>query len=105
MLNESLKLVRIYHQKSQTELAGILGISKSYLSEIENGKKKVTLELLEKYSETFDIPSSSLMMFSEQLESNTFSEKARVYMADKVVKMLGWLSSTQDAADAHKKAH
>ena len=65
MQNDALRLVRVFHDMSQTDLAGKLKISKSYLSEIEKGeKKKVTLELLERYSEVFNIPMSSLMFLS-----------------------------------------
>ena len=48
MQNDALRLMRVFHDMSQTNLADKLGISKSYLSEIEKGeKKKVTLDLLE----------------------------------------------------------
>jgi len=69
--NDALRLVRVFHDMSQTDLAGKLKISKSYLSEIEKGeKKKVTLELLERYSEVFNIPMSSLMFFAEQVDGS-----------------------------------
>ncbi|MCZ7597545.1 MAG: helix-turn-helix domain-containing protein [Gammaproteobacteria bacterium] len=49
MIGTALRLVRDYHRLDQRELAGKLGISPSYLSELEKGKKKPSLELLEKY--------------------------------------------------------
>ncbi|MEY4765257.1 MAG: hypothetical protein RI907_1930, partial [Pseudomonadota bacterium] len=45
MLNEALRLVRAYHDMSQSELSVQLGISNSFLSEIESGKKQPTLDL------------------------------------------------------------
>ena len=54
MQNDALRLMRVFHDMSQTNLVDKLGISKSYLSEIEKGeKKKVTLDLLERYSHLF----------------------------------------------------
>ena len=46
MLNQALKLLRTYHQFTQIELAKRLGISNSYLSELEKGDKTPGLDLL-----------------------------------------------------------
>jgi len=95
--NDALRLVRVFHDMSQTDLAGKLKISKSYLSEIEKGeKKKVTLELLERYSEVFNIPMSSLMFFAEQVDGSR-AERARVAVAVKVAKMLAWVAAKDEA--------
>lgn len=67
-LNKALRLIRVYHDLNQKELAEKLGIVKSYLSEIESGKKMLTIPLLCKYSEVFTIPVSSIVLFAEKLE-------------------------------------
>ncbi len=96
MQNDALRLIRVFHDMSQTALADKLGISKSYLSEIEKGeKKKVTLDLLERYSQVFNIPVSSLMFFAEQLDADKH-EKVRATVAGKVLKMLDWIATKQD---------
>jgi transcriptional regulator with XRE-family HTH domain len=96
MQNDALRLMRVFHDMSQTNLADKLGISKSYLSEIEKGeKKKVTLDLLERYSQVFNIPVSSLMFFAEQVDQGNY-EKVRSSVAGKVLKMLDWIATTQD---------
>lgn len=102
MLNEALRLVRVFHDINQSQLAVNLGISRSYLSEIESGKKPISIDLLKKYSDYFDIPSSSLLLFSENLENNTFSEKARIFAARKVINIMNWLSETGIALDGGK---
>ena len=90
MLNEALRLIRAYHDISQTQLCSELGVSNSYLSEIESGKKSPSLELLKKYSERFDVPVSSLLFFSENLDNKTITDTLRVGAARKVVSILHW---------------
>lgn len=92
MLNEALRLVRVFHNIPQTKLAEKLGISKSYLSEIESGKKIPTLELLNKYKDIFDIPVSSILLFSETISNNSFSEKARVFCSKKIISIMKWIT-------------
>lgn len=93
MQHEALRLVRVFHDMSQTVLAERLCISKSYLSEIESGKKTVTLELLQKYANLFNMPVSSLMFFSEQINDGLHSERFRTAIAGKALKILQWVSA------------
>lgn len=82
----------------QDVLAKRLGISNAYLSEIESGKKAhaITVDLLRRYSEIFDVPISSLMLFSEHLESGARSEKIRLALASKVVRILDWIDADEE---------
>ena len=92
MQHEALRLVRVFHDMNQTALAERLHISKSYLSEIESGKKQVTLELLQKYADAFGMPLSSLFFFAEQIDGGA-RERVRMAIAGKVVKMLEWMAA------------
>lgn len=98
MLNQALRHLRRYHGMKQQDLAVKLGISNNYLSEIESGAKAhvITVELLNKYAEIFNVPASTLMLFSEQLDSGKRSEKLRFSMATKVLKMLDWIDQHDD---------
>lgn len=95
MLNRALKLLRTFHQLSQVELAKRLGISNSYLSELESGAKTPSVEILEQYSVVFKLPVSSIMLFSEQLESTSLGNKLKVKAADKVLKLLEWVAEKE----------
>lgn len=95
MLNRALKLLRTFHQLSQVELAKRLGISNSYLSEIESGSKSPSVDLLDQYSAVFKLPLSSILLFSEQLEETTPGNKLRVKAADKVLKLLEWVAEKE----------
>lgn len=99
MLNEALRLIRVYHDKTQTQLCNELGISNSYLSEIESGKKQPTLEILNKYSAYYNIPVSSLMFFSEQLDNKKVTEKLRLGTAKKIVALLKWVNRDNEDYD------
>lgn len=91
MLNRALRLLRTYHQLTQVELAKHLDISNSYLSEIESGHKKPPLDLLDKYSEIFKMPTSSILLFSESLEGEGKNGgKLRAVAADKILRLLEW---------------
>jgi transcriptional regulator with XRE-family HTH domain len=59
-----LKSLRKFNRMTQEELSSKLGISRSYLCEIEKGKKNPTLELIYKYSEVFDIEPCLILQFS-----------------------------------------
>lgn len=102
MLNEALRLIRVYHDISQTQLSFQLGVSNSHISEIESGKKVPSLELLGKYSSRFDIPVSSLLFFSENLDKSKVTDKLRVGVARKVISLLEWVAQKNESVLAHK---
>lgn len=92
MLHRALKLLRTYHQLTQIELAKRLGISNSYLCEIEGDVKSPGLELLDKYADVFKMPVSSILLFSESMEGKRKpGEKLRVAAAGKILRLLEWL--------------
>lgn len=104
MLKEALRLIRVYHDLNQADAAARVGLSKSYVSEIETGKKKVTLEVLERYSNAFNIPLSSLMLFAEVVEQRGGSERARVKIAEKAIRMLDWIAEISSDSEEKKDA-
>lgn len=98
MINIALKRTRQFHRLKQAELAEKLGISKSFLSEIEGGTKNPTIELLQKYAEVFEIPASSFLLFSESLDSG--SSKFRP--AARVLKLMDWIAEDFDIEEGSK---
>jgi len=57
------ELIHLYRKKkdmTQDELANRLGVSKAYISVVENGLKAVSLTQLLKFSEVLDIPASEI---------------------------------------------
>jgi transcriptional regulator with XRE-family HTH domain len=101
MLSEALRLIRVFHDLSQKKLSEKLEISKSYISEIESGKKVPTLELLNRYSELFNIPISSIMFFSESIDSkeNRKIERLRDTVSSKILLMLNFIAEKSGFSD------
>lgn len=100
MFHRALRLLRTYHQLTQGELAKRLDMSNSYLSEIETGNKVPGLDLLEKYAEVFKMPVSSILLFSETVDSkHKAGAKLKIAAADKILRLLEWL----EEHDALKK--
>lgn len=82
-MGEALKLLRIFNGYKSAELASLLGISQSYVSELENDKKQPTMEVLDKYAKVFDMKKSTLLLFVEALENDSANtdKKQRVARA------------------------
>lgn len=93
MINEALRLIRVFHDMNQSELADRLGIPKSRVSEIENNKRKPTLDLIEKYSREFDIPSSAILFFAESLPEAQSGEDIRTSIAGKILDILKFIEN------------
>jgi transcriptional regulator with XRE-family HTH domain len=101
MLYEALRMMRVYHDMTQTELADRLGISKSHLSEVERGKKAPTVALLEKYAKIFGVPVSSIMFFSENMTGNKALDKAKTLVSSKILALMRFIAerSSEKHAD------
>lgn len=68
MINDVLKKLRTIYGYKAIEMSQLLDISPSYLSEIENGKKQPSLELLRKYSDILGLKLSSLILMMESYD-------------------------------------
>ncbi|MBB6241251.1 helix-turn-helix transcriptional regulator [Rhodanobacter sp. MP1X3] len=99
MLDRALKTVREVHQIRQADLAEKLGISKSHLSELESGKKGVSVELLKKYANIFDVPPSTFLSFMEALEGESDRRREK---AKKLLRVLEWTLDKTDGEQANK---
>ena len=92
MLSEALRLLRVFHDLKQKDLAGKIGVTNTYISEIENDNRTPSLETLEKYADFFNIPLSSILFFAEQIEKNEANPKriarAQNAIAEKIISFL-----------------
>ena len=88
MLGNTLKRLRGIYGYSAKEMSELLGISSSYLSEIENGKKKVPMDLLERYSELFGLRVSTLVRFSEDYEDAELNSAGQKFITSLMSKVI-----------------
>lgn len=99
MINEALRLVRHYWGYTQAELAEALGVAQSMVSDVESGQKSVSMDLLERYSEVLGIRMSQLLFFAEEIEGEPVQRRGKLFIAEKVLKMLDAMKP-QDRAKA-----
>lgn len=88
MLGNTLKRLRGIYGYSAKEMSELLGISSSYLSEIENGKKKVSMDLLDRYSELFGLRVSTLVRFSEDYEDAKLNNAGQKFITSLMSKVI-----------------
>ncbi len=87
-MGEALRLLRIFNGYKSAELANMLDISQSYVSELENNKKQPTMEVLDKYAKVFGMKKSTLFLFAESLETEKEKQDQKQRMAYAGMKLL-----------------
>ena len=87
-MGEALRLLRIFNGYKSAELAKKLELSQSYVSELENGKKQPTMEVLDKYAKVFEMKKSTLMLFAESLEGEEIKNDKKQKIARAGMKLL-----------------
>ena len=100
MINDALRLIRLYHGFSQAELAEEIGLSQSLNSEIERNAKPVSIEVLERYSQKLGVRMSQLMFFAEELEGEPVQKRGKLIVANRVLKLLESFSPREPAGAA-----
>ena len=87
-MGEALRLLRIFNGYKSAELADMLEISQSYVSELENNKQQPTIEVLDKYAKVFGMKKSTLFLFAESLEIEKEKQDQKQRMAYAGMKLL-----------------
>jgi len=90
-LRSAVETLRVYHDLSVTALAERLGLPEKQIVSFEKGTRKVTLEVVQRYADAFEIPASSVLLLAEQ-SGGVFTRDAGDYVADKVVVIIEWLA-------------
>lgn len=93
MIHKALKLTRQFYRMKQSELAKKLDISPSYLSEIEKGKKTISVDLLNQYAQIFEIPVETFLRFQQ---INTPNDPYRAERGKRVIKFFEWVAQEED---------
>ncbi|MDR0883859.1 MAG: helix-turn-helix domain-containing protein [Oscillospiraceae bacterium] len=70
-----LRGLRIALDLSAKDLAAKMGVSPTFISDVEAGRKKPSLELIDKYSKALDISRAKLMYFDEEAEKQNYNHQ------------------------------
>ncbi|HIS12262.1 MAG TPA: helix-turn-helix transcriptional regulator [Candidatus Onthocola stercoravium] len=62
----NLKYYRYKNNLSQEKFAEMLGSTLPYINQLENGRRKPTLELLDKYATKLNVTSADLITYNEE---------------------------------------
>lgn len=68
MVGKNVRKYRHLKKISQIKLAQLCELQQSFISDIENGKRNITLSILKKLSDSLDID-SSLLLINQSSES------------------------------------
>lgn len=98
-MGEALRLLRIFNGYKSAELAKKLELSQGYVSELENGKKQPTMEVLDKYAKVFEMKKSTLMLFAESLEGEEIKNDKKQRIARAGMKLLKILEKVGEFED------
>jgi transcriptional regulator with XRE-family HTH domain len=90
MIGEALRLIRVFHDMKQKQVAEQVGLSTSYVSDIEHGVRSPTVQTIERYARLFDMPVSSIL----------FVDRAREFVAGKVLALMRFLEAKAEPARA-----
>ncbi len=91
MLHKALRSIRKFHGMSINDLSKEIGVSPSYISEIENNKKRIHTDILDAYSRVFVMPISSFYLISESGQGDRPTLNTR--MRRKVLKIIHWIAT------------
>lgn len=87
-INEALRLLRLYCRYSQAEMAERVGVTQSLISDVEGGRKSVSMDLLEAYSAAVGVKMSQLLFFAEEIEGQPIARRGQLIVAEKVLQLL-----------------
>ncbi len=103
MIGDILKRLRTIYGYKANEMSTTLGISSSYLSELENNKKQPSLEILRKYSDIYGIKLSSLILLSENLDEAEKENQGDTFIRNLMLRLIEGMSkgiSEKDPSNA-----
>ncbi len=81
-LCEVLKIIRIINKVTVKGLARKINVSPTYVSQIEELKRKPSFSIIEKYSNNFSIPVFLIIGISEKYQNHEITNRDRLISLD-----------------------
>ncbi len=95
--NKALKAFRVFNRLTQKGLAEKLNLTKSFISEMENGKKPVTMQLVDRYAECFEVPDWEILYLGKAYENRLVGNR----LTAKLLNLIDWITN-DDAEESVK---
>ena len=80
MSGNILRLIRIANNMNIKQTSEKIGLSTSHISDLERGRKKVSLSVLEKYCFGFNIPPSKIILFDSLQENLSYQQLLKMIL-------------------------
>lgn len=93
MIGEVLRLFRTIEGEKAHNFAQKLGISPSYLSLIESGKRQPSIELINKYADILGVRPSGILFFYEEVNDGEIKNSLLKMSRPLLIKLIGRLAS------------
>ena len=87
---ETLRIIRQYHRHKVGETAKLVGMSQGYISELENEKKRASMDVLEAYAGAYGVRKWEIALLAETVGGLRTVGAPPVHR--KVRLMLEWLA-------------
>jgi transcriptional regulator with XRE-family HTH domain len=84
----NLEKIRKRKGLSQCELADKLGVSKSYISHLESGRRQMGLDLLRKYAGVMSMRPEEILRALEQTQRTAIGEKELAMQVSRIVRQV-----------------
>ena len=92
--SKAIRTIRAAKGISQKKLASLVDLDSSYISRIESGERKPTIEVIESIANTLKVPVYLLtLLASEQKDLKNLPQKDTMIVAEKLLQLL---LSTED---------
>ena len=95
-LGKVLRCIRLCNDTTLMQLTAKGDISTGYLSEIENGRRKASLYVLEMYANVFDVPLGGILFFCEYKDSPEILRKMKRYLGAKALSIIERLAGVSE---------
>lgn len=92
--NKAVKAFRVFNGLTQQQISESLGLPKSFISEMENGKKPVTIQVIDRYAEYFKVQAWEIVYLGKVYDSK--SKQSR--FTKMLLTLIEWISDTEAPA-------
>jgi transcriptional regulator with XRE-family HTH domain len=97
LINRALKQIRLFHNLNQQKCGQKLGISQVTVSQIESGTLNISLSMIQRYADTFNLPCDQILFFSKNMDMDAKKrDRFKEFVSEKIIQILEFISFHAD---------